>query len=262
MLQGLRYSVGFTLTVNPTLPPQIPNLAYPVFYFHGWPIQAVANRTDTTITRLSTPLPAANTTFANSSISVQVGSGSNGTVHSLAPGDSITIPNRLFGYNKTIPGNIAQCRPVTSLDAYQPGQFPIAAVDGAISTLWQPKLANTSQRITVDLADVPFQPLAGLFFDWGVQPPVNATVTLHNRSCPENSPGRVTIDMTNISISVPYDAARANLVQPYQSNATNVTFNETVWSGKYATLDVVGNQNMTDGGVGSTVAEFAVIGST
>ena len=255
---GLRYTVGFTLIVDPTLPPQIPDLRYPTFYFQGYPIEAVANKSATTLTRLSQPLPGANMTFASAPISVQVGSSANGTLYELPPDGSLTIPNRPFVYNRTVPGNIAQCRPVASPDAYQPGQFPIAAVDGAASTVWQPTSGNTTQSITVDLTDVPFQPLTSVQLDWAKQPPFNATIVLHNQSNPA-SPGRVTVALTNVTISNPYDAA-ANSVQPYQSNSTNVTFNETVWSGNYATLEIVGNQNSSESMVGATVAEFAVVG--
>ena len=70
---GLRLTPDFTLRISPSLPPQIPYLKYRTIYFHGWPISAIANQTHTTLTRLSTPYITANTTFANTSIPVQLG---------------------------------------------------------------------------------------------------------------------------------------------------------------------------------------------
>ncbi|KAL9024643.1 MAG: hypothetical protein Q9196_006362, partial [Gyalolechia fulgens] len=49
---GLRLTPDFTLHLNPSLPPQIPNLKYRTFYWQGWPISAISNQTHTTLTRL------------------------------------------------------------------------------------------------------------------------------------------------------------------------------------------------------------------
>ena len=268
---GLRYGTNFTLRVNPTLPPQIPHLSYPTFYHHGWPIKAVANSITTTLTRLPNSLASANTTFAASPIDVAVGKPSDSgdtTLYSLPPNGTITIPNRVFQSNKTTPGNILQCLPtVSSPDPYQPGQFPLAAIDGAVSTSWQPTNASAPASITVDTSTVPFQRITSLVFDWATQPPVNATVILHNGSCPDTSPGRATISLTDIQPSVPYDAAAAAKVGPYQSNSTTVDLasvegGQEVWSGNWATLVVQGNFNdSSPEAVGATVAEWAVVGS-
>ncbi|KAI4149148.1 MAG: hypothetical protein LQ340_004769 [Diploschistes diacapsis] len=263
---GLRYSINFTLRVNPTLPPQIPHLAYPTFYHHGWPVKAVANSTTTTLTRLSTPLAGANAAFATSPIPVAVGKASgNSTLLSLPPNGTIVISNRAFQTNKTVPGNILQCLSgVTSPQAYRPGQFPLAAIDGAISTIWQPSNASIPSSITVDTSSIPFQRLTSLFFDWASLPPINATVILHNGSCPHTSPGRATITLTNIQPSVPYDASAVAKVGPYRSNSTTVdltAMGRKVWSGDWATLIVVGNGNDSSAdAVGTTVAEWALVG--
>ena len=260
---GLRYNTDFTLEVHPALPPQIPHLRYPTIYFHGWPVLAISNTTTTTLTRLAQPLPTANMSFANTPIIVSVGK-TDPAIHSLPPHGQVTIDNDMSVYNETVPGNILQCRTVSSPVGFIPGQFPLAAVDGAISTVWQSVAANTSQSLTVDLTNVPFQRIASINFDWAQQPPVNATIVFHNQSSPVSSPGRSTIELTNIKISNPYNTAQQNKVVPYQGNTTVVELepSDAVWSGNYVTLSVSGNQaNMTQGGPGAQVAEFAVVGT-
>ena len=266
---GLRYGTNYTLRVNPTLPPQISHLTYPTFYHHGWPIKAYANATATTLTRLSEPLASANTTFATSPIPVAVGK-PNGpdsiTLFSLPPNSTITIPNRQVQNNKTTPGNILQCLPsITSAQAYRPGQFPLAAIDGASSTSWQSTNASEPASLTVDTFSVPFQRLTALSFDWAALPPVNATIVFHNQSSPDSAPGRATVSFGNIAISNPYDEAAAAKVGPYKSNTTTVDLSQMgkeVWSGNWATLVVSGNGNDSSvGAVGATVAEWAVVGS-
>lgn len=258
---GLRLTPDFTLHLDPSLPPQIPNLKYRTFYWQGWPISAVANQTHTAVTRLSEPLLTANQTFANTSIPLQIGN-NNSTTYRLPPNGSITLRNRNIANIKAVAGNIAQCLPVTSPDNYQPGQFPISAVDGAASTKWQPNLASTSQSITVSLTTQPFQPVTGFFFDWAQNPPTNFTVVFHNRSTVDAAAVTATVQ-TGVPISMPYNATQANLVTPYLSNTTSVTLSPAVFSGSYATLMVQGSRasNATNA-TGATVAEWAIIGST
>ncbi len=256
---GLRLEPDFVLHLNPSLPPQIPNLKYRTFYWHGWPMSAISNQTTTTITRLSTPLTNANQTFANTSIPVQIGN-DNSTTYQFAPNSTLVLQNRQIGLIATIPGNIAQCLPVTSPDEFQPGQFPMAAVDGATSTKWQPVHANTSQSITVSLTSQPFQPITGFAFDWAQNPPTNFTVSFHNMSTLDASAVTAT-SVTNTTISSPYNASAVSLIMPYMSNTTNVTLEPPVWSGSFATLTIQGNQgDLNNNATGATVAEWAILG--
>lgn len=257
---GLRLTPDFTLHLDPSLPPQIPHLKYRTFYWQGWPISAVANQTHTTVTRLSDPYIAANMTFANTSIPVQIAN-SNATTYQLPPNGTITLANRMIANATTIAGNIAQCLPISSPDDFQPGQFPISAVDGAASTKWQPNLSNVSQSLTVVLASQPFQPVTGFFFDWAQNPPSSFTVLFHNTSTPEPSAVTAT-SVSTVDISVAYNTTLVSLITPYTSNTTNVTLNPPVYSGSYATLVIQGNQatNLTNS-TGATVAEWAIIGS-
>lgn len=134
---GLRLMVD-SLVVDPSLPPQIPNLSYRTIYWQGWPIDAVSNQTHTTLSRgKMDPLDSANMTFADSAIPITVGIGDDAPHDYLAPSGSVVLENRRIGEIKTVPGNIAQCRPVQSDQDVVPGQFALAAVDGAGSTKWQ-----------------------------------------------------------------------------------------------------------------------------
>ncbi|EMC93096.1 carbohydrate-binding module family 32 protein [Baudoinia panamericana UAMH 10762] len=266
---GLRLMLD-SFNVNPSLPPQIPQLAYRQIYWQGWPIKAFSNQTHTTLTRLPTPLASANSTFANSFIPVTVSlSGAslsgNTTVYQLQPNGTITLTNRQIGNIQTVPGNIAQCQSVASPQDYEPGQFPLSAVDGAVSTKWQPTQSNISASLTVELPE-PFVPITAINFDWAQQPPVSYSVTFSNSS--DGSSGSVNVtSSSNITISSQYDAATAYVIVPYMSNSTNVTLASPVYSGRYATLTIMGNQGNAGtpnelNGTGASVAEFAVIAAS
>lgn len=62
---------------------------------------------------------------------------------------------------------------------------------------------------------------------------------------------------------MPYNTTEINLITPYMSNTTNVTLNPPIYSGRYATLIIQGNQasNATNS-TGATVAEWAIIAET
>ncbi|MCJ1409285.1 hypothetical protein MMC19_003364 [Ptychographa xylographoides] len=254
---GLRMLPDDILHLDPRLPPQIPYITYRVMYWQGWPYQAASNQTATTITRLATPLDTANNTYATMPIMVQ--QGSSATFVALPPGGSITLLHSSKGNNiPTIPGNIAQCLPVSSPDSWMPGQFPLSAVDGAASTKWQPMRADIPQSITVDLSSQPYQEIVSLSFDWAQNPPVNGSVVFHNGTTP-TAPGGSVVSLGNISISAPFVASETYLITPYQSNTTNLTVTGGVWSGRFATLTVQGNQG-GEGEGGASVAEMAVVG--
>jgi len=255
---GLRLTPDFTLHLDPSLPPQIPALKYRTFYWQGWPISATANQTHTTITRLTQSFTTANMTFANTSIPVQIAN-NNSTTYRLRPNGTLTLQNRMVANVSAVAGNIAQCLPIGSPNDFQPGQFPISAVDGAASTKWQPSVSNKSQSITVTLTTKPFQAITAFYFDWAQNPPTNFTVLFHNTSTPDSS--AVTATSQKVDINIPYNTTEINLITPYMSNTTNVSLSPAVWSGKYATLKIQGNQatNLTNS-TGATVAEWAILG--
>lgn len=259
---GLRLMLD-SLIVDPSLPPQIPHLDYRTIYWQGWPVNATSNQTHTTLQRLSTPLPNANSTFESAPIPISIGIAKDAKTYSLPANGTITIPNRQIGNIKTVPNNIAQCQPVNTTQEYTPGQIPVSAVDGAVSTKWQPAKSNTSASLTVELP-MPFVPITGFEFDWAQSPPTSYSVTFSNSSAPtENEMNNVT-SSSSVKISNPYDAASAAVIAPYTSNTTNVTLSEPVWSARFATLTILGNQALNGtpdekNGTGATVAEWAIV---
>ncbi|KAK7737315.1 alpha,alpha-trehalase ath1 [Cytospora paraplurivora] len=264
---GLRLRLD-SLNVDPSLPPQIPNLDFRTFYWQGHAINATSNSTHTILSRIPTKtLPDANESYLNSSIPVTIGSNYTTVAYELpSSGDAVVIPNRQIGQIKTWAGNIAQCLPASSPQDFKPGQFPFAANDGAVSTKWQPVAANVSSSVTIDLGEeTAGQSVVGFRFDWAQAPPVGYYVAFSNTSSSggiETAAGEGAVNVTrseSVEVSTPYDAATVYLITSYASNTTNVTLDSPVYSGRYATLTIWGNQATGDDGVGATVAEFAVI---
>lgn len=262
---GLRLRLE-ALNVDPSLPPQIPRLDYRTFYWQGHAINATSNATHTVLRRVvGNTLPNANATYLDAPIPVTIGSNATAVAYALpAAGDAVVIPNRPLGAVQTWPGNIAQCLPAGSDEEFEPGQFPFAANDGAVSTKWQPAAANASASVVVDLgAGSAGQAVAGFRFDWAQAPPRGYRVAFSNGSSSAiAASGEGLVNATSdgaVEISSPYDAASVSLIQPYASNTTNVTLKAPVYAGRYAVLTIWGNQALGDDGVGATVAEFAVI---
>jgi hypothetical protein len=257
---GLRLMAN-SLNVDPSLPPQIPHLDYRTFYWQGQAINATSNQTHTTIFRLplNRNLENANITFNNSPIPVTIGANAT-SIGNLPPNGLIVIKNRQYSLKNTVAGNVAQCQPVTSPQGFQPGQFPIAAIDGAASTKWQPNAANTSSWIDVTLSQ-PYQPITSFYFDWAQSPPTSFSIVFSNDS--QWRPEKV-VNVTssnNITISKPYNASTQAAIVPYSSNTTNVSLSKPVWSGNWARLVIEGNQNNpAPNATGATVAEWAIIG--
>ncbi|KAH8689872.1 alpha,alpha-trehalose glucohydrolase TreA/Ath1 [Talaromyces proteolyticus] len=275
---GLRLLPDDILHIDPNLPPQIPQVKYRTFYWRGWPIQAESNYTHTKISRATTvaPLVSADPKYANASITVQVGQQSNSTSYKLpVDGTSITITNRQISSINTVSGNLVQCQAVQSSDTYQPGQFPMAAVDGAASTKWQPEYANNVSSITVTIpSSESGKTISGFYFDWAQAPPANATVILHNNSVsnPTISGFGQTAQRTtiNVEVSNPVNASsntNGSIVLP-TGNTTNFTFPHPVPVSKFATLFIEGNQGLDsidikyENGTGATVAEWAILATT
>ena len=259
---GLRLFID-RLDIDPSLPPQIPALSYRTFYWQGHAINATSNQTHTTITRLPRALSSANSTYATSPIPVSLGH--RDAHYALAPNATIVVPNRQIGRNATVPGNVLQCAPVLSSTAFQPGQFPLAAIDGAVSTKWQPSFANTTSILTVDLGHA-FHPIRSIRFNWAANPPAFYNVVFSNVTLPPFTTAadqRLIVNVTasnDVGISVPYDPGAAAVIAPYVGNSTNVTLEQVVWSGRYAHLLIQGNLgDPRANATGATVAEWDVI---
>lgn len=274
---GLRLHPDDAIHIDPSLPPQIPHVTYRTFYWRGWPIAASSNYTHTTIRRATniSALDTRDARFANNSIPIHVGPSPNATVYNLPAIGSLTVPNRQVAANNTIHNNLVQCRPVTSPNEFEPGQFPISVVDGASSTKWQPSSAANMSFVTVSFAESETDSLvSGLHFNWYQSPPVNATVLFHDvvirdpvsalRNTTEDV--RVITTLSNIKQSKPYDPETTNMdeIAIPVGNTTTIELDKPAKAARYATLVISGNQanggDATDG-VGATVAEWAIIAS-
>lgn len=267
---GLRLRLD-ALNIDPSLPPQIPHLNYRTFYWQGHAINASSNATHTTLRRIpDKKLGTANANYTDASIPVTIGSNTTTTPTYALPasGDAVVVPNRQIASVKTWAGNIAQCLTTSSDQDVEPGQFPFAVNDGAVSTKWQPVAANVSSSVTIDLgADAVGKAVAGFRLDWAQAPPQGYSVSFSNDSTTVGQAGNNTTYDDSVAISNPYDPDTAALIQPYASNTTNVTLTPAVYAGRYVTLTIWGNQatgggggdSGDGGGVGATVAEFGVI---
>jgi hypothetical protein len=258
---GLRMMVD-AFNIDPSLPPQIPNIDYRTVYWQGHAIDAKSNQTHTTLTRLSQSLPNSNSTYTTGAIPVTVGS--NSTIYSLPPGATLTFANRQIGLNKTVPGNLAQCQRVESDQDYLEGQFPLSAVDGAISTKWQPVSANETSILTVELVD-PAQLITSIQFDWAQQPPQSYSVIFSNSSDFSSQDIVNVTSSSNVTVSIPWDPSQASLITSYESNTTDVTLKTPVWSGRFARLEIYGALSSDfltfNNGSGAMVAEWAIVGN-
>jgi hypothetical protein len=264
---GLYYE---SLDLDPSLPPQIEYLNYRTFYWMGHGINATSNTTHTTLARLPRDkytLPSANATFFDKPIPVTVGTRSNhnnGT-YKLHYDKPLVIRNRPVGQTLTVAGNILQCGDLLPPPQdNKPGQFPIAAIDGAASTKWQPVSSNTTSYLTVDLGPSNFQRIAAVMMDWGNQPPSYFSIFFSNSSLPPFTFPTQSTDIRNVTsgpvqISSPWDPVNAYEIKTYLGNQTNVTLGESVWSGRYAHLGITGNQVREGAESGATVAEWNLI---
>ena len=260
------------LIIQPALPPQIPQVKLRTFIFGGAGIKATMNYTHSTITRVDVTkyLPPNSTDiYANQSMPFTIGfSLSTGHNMTIALGQTLTIENRRYFDNVTEAGNLVQCLPISSSGAYEPGQFPLAAVDGAASTRWQPTTRDPSS-LTIDMSNVAFQPLTGVSFDWGSRPASAARITLYNSTSSASSASspdsnstsaRTVLTLSNLTISAPYDAATNDVVKAYVGNMSYISFSSPVYSGQYLTLTIEGCVATGDE-VGATVAEFNLYGT-
>lgn len=258
------------LYINPSLPPQIPYVKVRNFHFAGATLAATMNTTHTRLTRLKTP-PSANLVdfYANTTMPFAIGapaSTSPDETCTIAVGQTVTIANRLYWKNPTEASNLLQCLPVTSDDSYVAGQFPVAAIDGARSTAWQPA-SNETTSVLVNMTSVAASPVSSLFFDWGLRPPTSVTVYLGNDtdSCGGTGGKGTEINVGAITPSLPYDAATASspsalAVAPVVGNTTTVQVASGIWSGNYARLEIEGCWE--EDGEGATVNEFVIVGGS
>ncbi|KAI9843245.1 MAG: hypothetical protein M1837_006534 [Sclerophora amabilis] len=252
---GMRTDLEY-LYIDPALPPQIPQVKLRTFFYSGATLNATLNYTHTTISRIETTNSFVNDTYGLNPMPFRVGPVQS-KIYYLSIGQSITVENRKVADNLTIRGNLVQCQPATSSDGYVQGQYPLAAIDGAISTKWQPSSPDKASMI-VNMETLTYQPVVGIHFNWGLNPPINAQVILSNSSSFEGQ--AVVIPIADIAISAPFDKDSIKLSQPL-GNTTNVSIanTEQIYTGRYAKLQIEGTQGDVNT-TGASVAEFALIG--
>ena len=102
--------------------------------------------------------------------------------------------------------------------------------------------------------------------DWGAQPPSHFEVLFSNSSLPPFSSSQSDDDENvrsvvsgDVDISSPWDPITAYEIKTYVGNQTNVTLQESVWSGRYAHWGIRGNQVSKNETSGGTVAEWNLI---
>ena len=266
---GLRLFVD-RLDIDPSIPPQVPSIDYRTFYWQGYAINATSNSTHTTLIRLpSNILPTANPSYAHS-IPVTIRSRSEKYILTDTP---LIVPNRLLGQTLTVANNILQCKPILPNDyqAEVPGQFPLAAIDGASSTKWQPFHSRRTNYLSVDTQMSTFAPISRILFDWGNTPPAYYEVLVSNSSIGPPfddgvafEQGGDTGDLRGVArgwveISEPWDPEVAMVIRRVTGNQTNVTVGEGVWSGRYVHLGIRGNLGNESAVEGGTVAEWSVV---
>lgn len=282
---GFRFVSDWVLHIDPNLPPQIPQITYRTFYFHGWPVSAFSNQTHTTLSRKYNGALASgivpNSTFATQAIPVVVGA-INGEQDSyeLPINGTITVPNRQIGNVKSVANNLAQCQPAFTRDPIVPGQFAIGAVDGASSTKWQPENANETATITVQLETG--HRVLGLRFEWADAPPYNISIWFHNDSSFSGDFGIATAQQVvtgaTVQISDPFEPDLASVIMPIGTNISEIWLNGTqnyiqgnletqgeLWTSRFVSMSIWGSlynssytvNNMA--GDGANVAEMIVI---
>lgn len=128
----------------------------------------------------------------------------------------------------------------------------------------QPAQLNITSNMTITLPE-PFVAVTKLEFDWAQAPPVSYSVSFSNSS--DGSDAVEVASSDSVEVNDPYDAAAISKITAPKGNTTNVTLSNPVWSGRYATLSIAGNQNLKGtaderNGTGASVAEFSIVAAS
>jgi trehalose/maltose hydrolase-like predicted phosphorylase len=259
---GLRLRLD-SFNIDPNLPPYIPQIKYRTIYWQGHPISASSNTTHTTLKRLPSSLENSNSTFNTQPIPVTIGF--SDPVLLLDFNSTLVVPNRNISFNATDDGNIAQCRPATSSSETFPGQLPVGAVDGSITTKWQPIYDSSgSANLTVELGHMAKDiPVVGFTLNWAQNPPVGFQIYFSNTSDFQKA-GVLVFSQGNssqaVKISNPYDPTKVADITAYVGNTTEVKLSSSVPATQYACLVISGVQgDVKHPGDGATVADWAIL---
>ena len=242
---GLRYTASQELQIYPNLPPQIPYIRYPTFYFQGWPIEAEANATHTRLRRNGDALPTANKKFGDADIPIRIGRDRGDTVSklTLSPGGTLVVENVHASTAQS--KNAVQCQAVVSGSrGTRPGEMPEGAIDGVNGTIWQPP--GSGANVTVDTSSRESKPIDSISIEWDGIAATSATVYIHSTPDYHNDPNAHKIDVLGGSVQ-----RREQKILRRDSDASTVNVGGTVKISTYATLVL--------GGSGFKVAEWKVL---
>lgn len=85
-----------SLRIDPSLPPQIPQIKYRTFYWRGHAISATSNQTHTVISRINKSLPSASRIYAAGRNPIPVTVGNSTRKHLLSFNSPLVISNRRY----------------------------------------------------------------------------------------------------------------------------------------------------------------------
>jgi len=164
----------------------------------------------------------------------------------LLPGTSREIKTRRPDLNGTdIPNNLAECKPAYSTSRYQPGQFPVSAVDGSNHTNWSPETDEPAE-LFVNLGEP--KTFSKLSINWAQWPPLKFAVLTEG--------GDEVWSQDEVEISEPWSEEDALIVKMRKGNQTEVDLGRS-WSEQVIRLRIEGDRSGK--GKGATVAQFAVL---
>ncbi|GAA5927993.1 alpha,alpha-trehalase ATH1 [Sporobolomyces koalae] len=233
--------------LDPLLPPQLEEYTLKGFKWGGSSFDIRLATSNTTIKHTS----------GNSTVKIEVSSQNvKGGNYTLDVGETLTIPTSATN-GTLVAGNLAQCVRVLSNDTsfenrneyIVPGEYALAAVDGANATFWRPN-SPAPATLSIDLSES--KNITALHFNWGAAPPLTYTVqagsSLSNMT--------TVVSNASIDISSPFDATTANAVSIKVGNLTDHILENSLQA-RYVNLTIQGSRE--GDGLGGTVAEFAIL---
>ncbi|GAA5834169.1 hypothetical protein JCM11251_000560 [Rhodosporidiobolus azoricus] len=270
-LQSLTH--GFTgyrfrldrLFFDPVLPPQFGNYTIKGLKYQGASFDVNVATNETTITRRNGG--------GNETVAIEISERNDRAGnYTLAAGESLTVPTRSTS-GTLVANNLAQCAPTlfrndtlfhipSNSSQIVPGEYGLAALDGANATTWQPRTPEPASLV-VDLGAE--KAISGLHFNWGPEPPASWSVSISNSSGSFDPAAEASLlptvlasgNITQSDLTI-LSAEEANIVRLHVGNLTDVSLNGTSYA-RYVELTIEGSWGTE--GQGATVAEFAVIGA-
>lgn len=249
-LTGMRARLD-AFYLDPTLPPHLGNGGVQV---KGMKWQGAVFDIDIQLdtTRITRRQPKFSTSMRTGHVTVRIGhQNAKAGDYELRIGQSLDVPTRRPDLRTH--GNKALCNPVSSNSSWVTGRFPLSAVDGSLSTVWQSTQANLPVRLSVDLGAV-VEDISNVEIDWASIPARGFAIEISHGEEMEHY--KQVLRNEHVIISAPYNPLLAKEVRVSRGNVTREMFREKV-SGRYVNLTIWGTLG-DDDSVGATVAEFKI----